>query len=75
MTRTSPVLVGLSYTGAVTGSSAAVAVYINGAALATATLALTNATTATLTTVTCTPPTGYSCGAPGSVLTLTKTPA
>lgn len=74
MTRTTPVLAGLTYTGAVTGNSAAVTTYINNAQLATSTLTLLNNTTATMTVVTCTPPQGYTCGPPGLAITLTKAP-
>lgn len=74
MTRTTPVSAGLTYTGAVTGNSAAVTTYINNAQLATSTLTLLNNTTATMTVVTCTPTQGYTCAAPGFAITLTKAP-
>lgn len=74
MTRTAPALSGVTYTGAVTGSSASVNTYINGALAGISTLTLTNNTTATMTVNTCTPPQGYSCAAPGTEISLTRTP-
>jgi alpha-tubulin suppressor-like RCC1 family protein len=72
MTRVTPALAGLTYTGIVTGSSAAVTTYANNAQLATATLTITADTTAIMTVNTCTPPQGYSCGAPGTSITLAR---
>jgi len=72
MTRTSPALAGVAYTGVVTGNSAFVTTYINSISSGTSTLALVNNTTATMTVNTCTPPSGYSCAAPGTALNLTR---
>lgn len=72
MTRTSPALAGVAYTGVVTGNSALVTTYINSVSAGTSTLTLTNDTTATMTVNTCTPPQGYSCAAPGTTITLTR---
>lgn len=73
MTRTTPALAGVTYSGVVTGNSALVTTYINGTSSGTSTLALTSSTTATMTVNTCTPPPGYSCAAPGSTLVVTRT--
>jgi len=72
MTRTSPALAGVTYTGAVSGNSALVTTYINNTQAGTSTLVLNNDTTATMTVNTCTPPQGYTCAAPGSTLTVTR---
>lgn len=72
MTRTEPVLAGITYTGSVNGNSALVKTYINNALMATSTLTLSNDTTASMTVDTCTPPQGYSCAPPGSTLTVTR---
>lgn len=72
MTRITPPLAGLTYTGAVTGNSALVTAYINNVALGTNTLTLTNTNTASMTVNSCTPPAGYSCAAPGTTLILTR---
>lgn len=72
MTRTEPVLAGVTYTGTVNGNSASVNTFINGAMAGTSTLTLVNESTATMTVNTCTPPPGYSCAAPGSTLTVTR---
>ena len=72
MTRITPPLAGLTYTGAVNGNSASIITYINNAQLGTNTMTLTNANTASMTVNTCTPPAGYSCAAPGTTLILTR---
>lgn len=72
MTRTTPPLAGTAYTGTVSGTSALVTTYINNVQAATSTLTLTNDTTASMTVNTCTPPTGYSCAAPGTTIVLTR---
>lgn len=72
MTRTSPALAGVAYTGVVAGNSASVTTYINSVSAGTSTLTLSNDTTAIMTVNTCTPPQGYSCAAPGTTLTLTR---
>jgi hypothetical protein len=72
MTRITPPLAGLTYTGAVTGNSALVTAYINNVALGTNTLTLTSTNTASMTVDSCSPPPGYSCAAPGTTLILTR---
>lgn len=72
MTRVTPPLAGLTFTGAVNGNSAAVISYINNASFGTSTMTLTNANTASLTVNSCNPPAGYSCAAPGTTLILTR---
>lgn len=72
MTRTEPVLAGVTYTGTVDGNSASVNTFINGALAGTSTVVLVNDSTATMTVNTCTPPPGYSCAAPGSTVTVTR---
>lgn len=72
MTRTSPASTGITYTGVVNGKSAQVITYFNGVQGATSTMALTNVNAASLTIDSCAPPPGASCGAPGTVLILTR---
>lgn len=72
MTRITPPLAELTFTGAVSGNSAAVTSYINNASFGTSTMTLTNANTASLTVNSCNPPAGYSCAAPGTTLILTR---
>lgn len=72
MTRITPPLAGLTFTGAVSGNSALIVGYINNLKLGTNTMTLTNANTASMRVDTCTPPAGYSCAAPGTTLILTR---
>lgn len=72
MTRITPPLAGLTYTGSVNGNSALITSYINNVPLGTNTFTLTNANTASMTVNTCTPPAGYSCAAPGTTLIMTR---
>lgn len=72
MTRITPPLAGLAYTGSVNGNSALITAYINNVPLGTNTFTLTNANTANMTVNTCTPPAGYSCAAPGTTLIMTR---
>jgi hypothetical protein len=72
MTRITPPLAELKFTGVVSGNSASVTAYINNAPFGTSTLTLTNTNTASLTNNSCTPPPGYTCAPPGTVLILTR---
>ena len=72
MTRTTPPTSGVTYTGVITGNSAAVTISFNNVPQATATLNLSNSTTMTETVNTCTATTGFICPALGSVFQLTK---
>ena len=72
MTRITPPLAELTYTGTVTGNSALVTTYINNVQSGTSTMTLTNANTASMTVNTCNPPAGYSCAAPGTTLIVTR---
>lgn len=72
MTRITPPLAELTFTGAVSGNSALVTAYINNVSSGTNTLTLTNANTASMTVNTCTPPTGYTCAAPGTTLIMVR---
>jgi hypothetical protein len=72
MTRITPPLAELRFGGTVTGNTATMTAYINNAPFGTSTLVLTNTNTASLTNNSCSPPPGYSCAAPGTVLILTR---
>jgi hypothetical protein len=72
MTRITPPLAGLTFTGAVNGNSAAITTYINNVPSGSSTMTLTNANTASLTVNSCNPPAGYTCAAPGTTLILTR---
>lgn len=72
MTRITPPLAELTFTGAVSGNSASVTTYINNVQSGTSTMTLTNANTASMTVNTCTPPAGYTCAAPGTTLIVTR---
>lgn len=76
LTRTSPVLVGLTYTGLVNGNSAVVTFYGNGVSMGTLTWTLVNSTTGTMVANSCVAVSGFACGVPnGTALTLTRTVA
>jgi hypothetical protein len=72
MTRITPPLAGLTFTGVVNGNSAAITTYINNVPSGSSTMTLTNANTASLTVNSCTPPAGYTCAAPGTTLILSR---
>lgn len=63
---------GITYSGKISGNSAVVNTYFNGTYAASATWTKTNNTTITVVIDSCTPPQGFSCGAPGTSITVTK---
>ena len=63
---------GIAYSGTISGSSAVVNTYVNGTYMAAATWTKRNDTTMTAVIDSCNPVPGYSCGAPGTVLTVYK---
>ena len=75
ITRTAPAAAGITYTGTVNGDSALVTTLANGISAATSTFTKTSSTSIGAVVNSCTPPTGFSCAAPGTTFVLTKVQA